>query len=107
MNIKNICPFCKYAIPQKNSGLGLVDCQCKGYGNVCQTVCGSFRPNERLSRLKEAAIEAIREFDHLNKSGQYAKAAMQNAAARACVMTEAFAIMLDISYDDAAETLRD
>ena len=24
MNKKNLCPFCRYAVPQKNSGLGLV-----------------------------------------------------------------------------------
>ena len=107
MNKKNICPFCKYATPQKNCGLGLVDCQCKGYGNAYKTECDSFRENSRLASLKEAAIEAIEEFDRLNKDGEISKAALQRASIRSCAMQEAFAIMLDISYDDAAEMLRE
>lgn len=74
MNKKNLCPFCQYAVPQKNSGLGLVDCPCKGYGNAHQTECASFRENSRLASLKEAAIEAIKEFDRLNKDGEISKA---------------------------------
>lgn len=107
MNKKNLCPFCQYAVPQKNSGLGLVDCPCKGYGNAHQTECASFRENSRLASLKEAAIEAIEEFDRLNKDGKISKAALQRASIRSCAMQEAFAIMLDISYDDAAEMLRE
>lgn len=106
MDKKNICPFCEHAIPQKNNGLGLVDCQCKGYGNACQTVCGGFHPNERLSRLKEAAIDAIKEYERLRLTdGKGSKAAVQRAAIRSCTMTEAFAIMLDIDYDDAEEMM--
>ena len=105
MNKKNVCPFCQYAVPQKNSGLGLVDCPCKGYGNAHQTECASFRENSRLTSLKEAAIEAIKTFDCLKKDEKHSKAALQRAAIRSCAMQEAFAIMLDIDYDDAAEML--
>ena len=104
---ENICPFCKHAIPQKNCGLGLVNCQCKGYGNAYKTECDSFRENSRLASLKEAAIEAIKEFDRLNKDGEISKAALQRVSIRSCAMQEAFAIMMDISYDDAAEMLRE
>lgn len=107
MDKKNICLFCKYAIPQASCGLGLVDCACKGLGNARQPECDRFRENIRLVSLREAAIDAIKEFDRLTGGGQSSKAAMRNAAARSCVMTEAFAIMLDIGYDDAAEMLRD
>ena len=106
MRRENICLLCQYAIPQKNSGLGLVDCSCKGYGNAHQTECDSFRENSRLASLKEAAIEAIKEFEHLNKDEEISKAALQRASIRSCAMQEAFAIMLDIGYDDAAEILR-
>lgn len=115
MNKNNICPFCQYAIPQKNCGLGLVNCQCKGYGNARQTECNSFCENSRLASLKDAAIEAIKayydlieaikEFDRPNKGGEISKAALKRASIRSCAMQEAFAIMLDISYDDAAEIL--
>lgn len=107
MKKDNICPFCEHAIPQKNCGFGLVDCQCKGYGNAHSTECDKFRENSRLASLKEAAIEAIKEFDRLTKDGEIAKAALKRASIRSCAMQEAFAIMLDISYDDAAEILRE
>lgn len=107
MDKKNICPFCECAIPQKNCGMGLVNCPLKGCGNAHKTECDCFRENSRLVSLREAAIDAIKEFDRLNEGGQSSKAAMQNVAARSCVMTEAFATMLDIGYDDAAEMLRE
>lgn len=107
MNKKNLCPFCQYAVPQKNSGVGLVDCPCKGYGNAHQTECDSFRENSRLASLKEAAIEAIKAFHCLNGDENHSKTALQRASIRSCTMQEAFAIMMDISYDDAAEMLHD
>ncbi len=105
MNKKNLCPWCEYAIPQANSGQGLVDCPVMGYGNVCQTVCNRFKPNPRLSKLVDAAEEAIREFECAK--GVATAAEQKKAAVRSCAMQEAIAIMLDVSYDDVAEWLRD
>ena len=105
MNEKNLCRWCKYAIPQANSGLGLVDCPVTGYGNTCQTVCNHFRPNPRLSKLADAAEEAIREFEYAKDTATAAE--QKKAAVRSCAMQEALAIMLDVSYDDVAEWLRD
>lgn len=107
MNKENICPFCQHSIPQKTCGLGLVDCLCKGYGNAHQTECESFRENSRLARMKAATIEAIKEFDRLNEDEESSKTAKQRAAIRSCAMQEAFAIAMNIGYDDAAEMLRD
>lgn len=106
MRRENICPLCQYAVPQMNCGLGLVDCPCKGYGNAHQAECDCFRENSRLASLKEAAIEAIKEFNRLNESMQSPNVALQKASIRSCTMQEAFAIMMDISYDDAAEILQ-
>ena len=97
MNEKNLCRWCKYAIPQANSGLGLVDCPV--------TVCNHFRPNPRLSKLADAAEEAIREFEYAKDTATAAE--QKKAAVRSCAMQEALAIMLDVSYDDVAEWLRD
>ena len=104
MNTKNLCAWCQYAIPQANSGLGLVDCPMMGYGNACQTVCNCFRPNPRLSKLADAAEEAIREFEYAKDT---ATAEQKKAAVRSCAMQEALAIILDVSYDDVAEWLHD
>lgn len=103
MNTKNLCAWCQYAIPQANSGLGLVDCPMMGYGNACQTVCNCFRPNPRLSKLADAAEEAIREFEYAKDTATAAE--QKKAAVRSCAMQEALAIILDVSYDDVAEWL--
>lgn len=106
MDKKNICPLCQYAVPQKNCGLGLINCACKGLGNARQSECDRFRENSRLASLKEAAIDEIKKYERLRLAdGKGSKAAVQRAAIRSCAMTEAFAVMLDIDYDDAAEML--
>lgn len=106
MNHDNICRFCAYSVPQKNSCLGLVDCWLIGYGNACQRECSHYKENPRLAALKKLAVEAIKEFDALNNTNS-ASAETKAAAARSVAMQEAFAAMLDVSYDDAAEYLRE
>lgn len=105
MNHDNICRFCAYSAPQKNSCLGLVDCRLLGYGNACQRECRHYKENPRLAALKKLAVEAIKEFDALNNTNS-ASAKTKATAARAVAMQEAFAVMLDVLYDDAAEYLR-
>lgn len=105
MNKKNLCPWCKNAIPQANSGLGLVDCPVMGYGNACQTVCDHFRPNPRLSKLADAALEAVKDFERMKDTATAVE--QKKAAVMSCAMQEALAIMLDVSYDDVAEWLHD
>lgn len=104
MERNNICRFCAYSVPQKNSCLGLVDCWLIGYGNACQRECSHYKENPRLAALKKLAVEAIKEFDALNNTNS-ASAETKAAAARSVAMQEAFAAMLDISYDDAAKML--
>lgn len=105
MKKNNLCWRCNYSTPQSNSGMGLVDCPVVGCGNVCHTVCDHFRPNPRLSKLLDTATEAVKNFERMK--GTATAAEQKKAAARSCAMQEAVAIMLDISYDDAAELLRD
>ena len=114
MNKQNLCPTCKYGSPQDNSGLGLVNCIChkgRACGNAYQKECESYRENARIARLKSAAVEAINDFNKLYAipvDGNEAHAAeMAKAAARSCHMQEAYAIILDIGYDLAAEILHD
>lgn len=107
MQQENICPFCQYAVPQKNSGCGLVDCVRKGYGNAHQTECESFQENSRITKLKDATVEAIREFDEVREgSNGIAGTKLKAMASRCVALQEAFAIMVDIGYDHAAEMLR-
>lgn len=106
MNHDNICRFCAYSVPQKNSCVGLVDCPLMGYGNAYQRECSNYQENPRLAALKKLAVEAIKEFDALNNTNS-ASAKTKAAAARSVAMQEAFAAMLDVSYDDAAEYLRE
>ena len=107
MTRDNICPFCIFAIPQKNTELGLVDCIHHGYGNACQMQCKDYRENPRLAQLKEKAKAAIREFNQLSETNGSTSAAAKKAAIRSCTLQEAFAAILDIPYDQAAELLRD
>jgi hypothetical protein len=92
--------------------MGLVDCPKKGHGNAYETKCEHFFENTHLLRLREAAVNAIREFERIADlhHGHTTKAGEQNidlvrAAARSCAMQEAYAIMLGISYDTAAGLL--
>jgi hypothetical protein len=67
--------------------------------------------------LETAALDAIRKFDELNSEGlpsydDYRAPTiygvnLQKAAAVSCAMTEAYAIMAGLGYDDAAQYLHD
>lgn len=116
MKRENICPKCAFAISQKDnswSKLGLVDCPKKGYGNAYQTECEHYIENANLRLLMDNAIIAIKEFDRINAlytnldvsipSIQHEE--LVKAAAHSCAMTEAYAIMVGIGYDMAAEYL--
>ena len=111
MNKSNICPKCAFAIPQSDNTLGLVDCPKKGYGNAYARTCDCFLENNRLLNLIEIAIEAIKEFESLyavsfKDSSEHA-AAIGKAATHSCTMQQAYAIMLGITYDMAAEILHE
>jgi len=67
--------------------------------------------NENLNSLKEAAIEAVREFKRLyaiptNGSDAHARE-IARAAATSVTMQKAYAIMLGIGYDMAAEIIHE
>lgn len=105
MQKDNLCPFCIHSIPQRNSGIGLVDCPVRGYGNACQMQCDDYRENPRLAQLMSLAVDAIKEFEDAS-SGDASASIKAKAAARSCALQEAVAAMLDISYDKAADLLR-
>ena len=115
---ENICQTCKYTIRQDNSYL--VDCVCNN-GHACGNAyqregqCDSYRPNVPLIRLKQAALDAIKEFNRVHElypdlraddpSWQHEE--LVKAATRSCCMTEAYAIMLNLGQDFTAEMLRE
>lgn len=113
----NLCRSCVFAIPQQGeTSLGLVDCPKMGYGNASSSIkhpCENYRENDRLARLKDAAVEAIREFSKINALHAGSRNAMTSyqrreeakAAAHSCAMTEAYSLICGISYDTAAELL--
>lgn len=107
----NICVNCKHATPQDNSGLGLVNCHVVGHGNACQTKCDHFRENSRLASLKEAAITAIKEFERMYAipidGNELHAASIERAATYAVALQDAYAMVLDISKDMAAEILHE
>ncbi len=106
----NICQNCRFAIRQKSGYL--VDCICHN-GHACGNTynlegqCDDYEPNNNLLSLKTAAIDAIREFDKLNASPNCNKEKLMKAACRSCDLQEAYAIIVGISYDLAAELLHD
>jgi hypothetical protein len=70
----------------------------------------SYRPNANLLELKAKAIEAIGKLERLNalpNTGAAHAREASKAAAYSCAMQAAYAIMLGIGYDMAAEVLRE
>ena len=108
MMMKNICPFCCHSIADKNTGLGIVGCRGVitaehkhfGCGNAYAQDCLYFMENPRMSKLKEIAVEAIRAFNTSDDAND-----RRVLAVKACALQEAFAAMLDISFDEASEFL--
>lgn len=100
---KNICLFCAYSVGANIWGLGMVDCPVVGLGNCRRSQCRHYRENERLLALLNAAAAAIREFERLRETVGSHSMRLQKAAARSCALQEAIAIILDVSYDEAAQ----
>ncbi|MCL2223621.1 MAG: hypothetical protein FWB96_01490 [Defluviitaleaceae bacterium] len=113
----NLCHTCVFAVPQEGDvSLGLVNCPKKGYGNASSSTihpCEDYMANDRLIRLEDAAVEAIKDFNTLNALhvgtrhaiSDYQQRELDRAASKACAMTEAYSLIRGIGYDTAAEIL--
>ena len=99
----NICLFCAYSVGANRWGPGLVDCPVVGLGNCRRSQCRHYRENERLRYLINEAAAAIGEFKQLQETVGSQSIRLQKAAARSCALQEAIAIILDVSYDEAAQ----
>lgn len=99
----NICRFCAYSLEEKRSGLGLVCCPVVGLANVRESQCCHYRVSERKIALLNEAVAAIREFEQLRETVSSHSMRLQKAAARSCALQEALSIVLDVSYDEAAQ----
>ena len=115
----NLCHTCIFAIPQDDSSMGLVDCPKRGCGNAFSSdihPCEHYRENQRLIALREAAVEAIREFEELNAlqetdpkeyKSKYYQEKLHDAAVKSCTMSDAYALAFGLGYDDAAAILHE
>lgn len=62
---------------------------------------------KRVRILEEMARRYIAEFERMRRDGEAFPSDIKVAAAQCCALTEAYAIMTDRSYDEAAECLRE
>lgn len=99
----NICCFCAYSVGAHRWGMGLVNCPVVGLANCRESKCPHYRENERLRYLINEAAAAIGKFKQLQETVGSHSIRLQKAAARSCALQEAVAIMLDVSYDEAAQ----
>lgn len=105
----NICQSCQYSL-RRESG-HLVDCPKVGCGNAWSRDCEHYKPYTNLIRLKDEAVEAICEFEKLNNTlsdrDTVHNEQLHNLACRSCALQEAYAMMIGLGYDDAAEILHE
>ena len=110
---QNICQTCKFGIKQESGYL--VNCVCDrngrgGCGNAFELEgqCKHYRPNHNLLFLKHAAITAIRNYhvlaDTPEKSSHY-KQDLAVAASESVALKRAYAMIVGLNYDAAAEIL--
>ena len=79
--------------------------------------CRYYKPNVNLLALKDAVIEALKEFDIAYKGSirdgvvasepSFRNESLAKAAAKSVVMQDAYAIITGLRFDDAAEILRE